>query len=80
MTAFTKPEWPTWVGKGIDMLWLSEVLMQHHEMTSFEELEKVIKEKARSGETFFSMDVRPPFPDTPESWETRLEAAFYTAN
>lgn len=62
------------------MLWLSEVLMQHHDMTSFEELETIIKDKARGGETFFSMDVRPPFPDTPESWEARLEAAFYSAN
>lgn len=60
------------------MLWLSEVLIQHHELKSFEELEKVITEKAHGGETFFSMDVRPPFPDTPEAWESRLEAAFYS--
>ena len=62
------------------MLCLSDVLMQHHDLTSFEELETVIKEKALGGETFFSMDVRPPFPDTPESWEARLEAAFYSAH
>jgi len=28
---------------------------------------------------FFRMDVRPPFPDTPEDWEDRLEAAFSAA-
>ena len=37
------------------------------------------RERARDGEMFFRMDVRPPFPDTPEDWEDRLEAAFSTA-
>jgi len=25
---------------------------------------------------FFRMDIKPPFGDTPENWEDRLEAAF----
>lgn len=58
------------------MLWLSEVLLQEQEITSFEELTRAIKERARSGEMFFRMDVKPPFPDTPLDWEDRLEAAF----
>jgi hypothetical protein len=62
------------------MLCLSEVLLQHHELQSFDELVGVIEDKARSGELFFQMDVRPPFHDTPESWEDRLEAAFAVAN
>ena len=41
------------------MLYLSELLIEHHEL-----------------ETFERIDVRPPFPDTPENWEDRLEAAF----
>jgi hypothetical protein len=28
---------------------------------------------------FFRMDVKPPFPDTPQDWEDRLEAAFSAA-
>ncbi len=60
------------------MLWLSEVLMQNHDLASFDELVTVIKARAQAGETFFSMDVRPPFPDTPDAWEERLEAAFYS--
>jgi hypothetical protein len=36
----------------------------------------VIQSVARSGERFFRMDVKPPYPDTPENWEDRLEAAF----
>ncbi|MEN8217241.1 MAG: sulfur relay protein DsrC [Pseudomonadota bacterium] len=59
------------------MLYLSELLMQHHELENFEELVEVVKQKAQTGERFFRMDVRPPFPDTPENWEDRLEAAFY---
>ncbi|RMG28027.1 MAG: sulfur relay protein DsrC [Gammaproteobacteria bacterium] len=59
------------------MLWLSEVLMQEHDVDSFEALCRKIEERARQGEIFFRIDVRPPFQDTPEDWEDRLEAAFY---
>jgi hypothetical protein len=58
------------------MLCLSEILLQHHELQSFDDLIGIVQEKARAGELFFEMDVRPPFPDTPEGWEDRLEAAF----
>jgi hypothetical protein len=59
------------------MLWLSEVLLQQHGLDSFEALRQVVSERAQAGEMHFRMDVRPPFPDTPEDWEDRLEAAFY---
>jgi hypothetical protein len=58
------------------MLWLSEVLIQHKELASFDDLVELVREAAQSGEVFFRMDVKPPFPDTPENWEDRLEAAF----
>ena len=61
------------------MLWLSEVLLQEHEIDSFETLKAVVGARARAGEMFFRMDVRPPFHDTPEDWEDRLEAAFSSA-
>ena len=61
------------------MLWLSEVMMQGYEIESFEQLKAVISERARSGELFFRMDVKPPYPDTPEDWEDRLEAVFSAA-
>jgi hypothetical protein len=62
------------------MLWLSEVLIQQHDIDSFEALASVIAERARAGEIHFRMDVRPPFHDTPEDWEDRLEAAFHSVN
>lgn len=58
------------------MLWLSEILMQHHDLQTFEQLQEIVKQRARQGERFFRMDVRPPFKDTPEDWEDRLETAF----
>ncbi|HEY9052041.1 MAG TPA: sulfur relay protein DsrC [Gammaproteobacteria bacterium] len=58
------------------MLYLSEVLMQEHELESFNDLVDALKQRARNGAMFFQIDVRPPFPDTPNDWETRLESAF----
>jgi hypothetical protein len=58
------------------MLWLSEVLIQGKDLESFEDLKEELKKRAREGELFFQMDVKPPFPDTPEHWEDKLEAAF----
>lgn len=61
------------------MLWLSEILLRRHDLGSFDALVGAVQERARGGEMFFRMDVKPPFPDTPEDWEDRLEAAFSTA-
>lgn len=58
------------------MLKLSEILVAHQDIESFDELVPLIQDVARSGERFFRMDVKPPYPDTPENWEDRLEAAF----
>ena len=60
------------------MLWLSELLIQNYDLESFADLKEAVKARAREGEMFFRMDVRPSFPDTPEDWEHRLEAAFST--
>ncbi len=57
------------------MLYLSEIMMQNPELETFEELFGVVKERSKS-EMFFRIDVKPPFPDTPDNWEDRLEAAF----
>ncbi len=62
------------------MLNLSEVIMQHHDLESFEQLIEVIKQRALDGEIHFRIEVKPPYPDTPEDWEDRLEMAFYEPN
>jgi len=58
------------------MLKLSELLVGDQDIESFNDLIPLVQAVARSGERFFRMDVKPPYPDTPENWEDRLEAAF----
>jgi len=57
------------------MLYLSEILIQGHDMESFGDLVQAVSDNA-GREIFFRIDVRPPFPDTPSNWEDVLESAF----
>ena len=58
------------------MIWLSEILMQEHELQSFVDLEDALRQRAVQGERFFGIDVKPQFPDTPANWEVALESIF----
>jgi hypothetical protein len=59
------------------MLYLSEVMIQNPQLDTFEALLATVTKRAlESGELFFKIDVKPPYPDTPENWEDRLEGAF----
>ena len=58
------------------MLYLSEVLMQEHDLNSFDDVKEALKKRARDGAMFFQIDVKPPFSDTPNDWEVQLENAF----
>ena len=62
------------------MLHLSHILIANPDLESFDQLVEALRRYAGSGERFFRMDVRPPFADTPENWEDRLEAAFSSPN
>ncbi|HEY5683401.1 MAG TPA: hypothetical protein VIR61_06975 [Sulfuricaulis sp.] len=57
------------------MLHLSEILLQHHDITTFEQLLEVVRSRAQA-EMFFRIDIKPPYPDTPANWEDQLEGAF----
>ena len=61
------------------MLILSEVLIQNHQLESYSALVKLIQIKAKEGEMFFDIDIKPPYPDTPDEWESDLEAKFTSA-
>ena len=62
------------------MIWLSEIILERHDIESFKELEIVVAEKAKqTGEMFFRMDIKPTYLDTPENWEDKLEASFTSA-
>lgn len=58
------------------MLYLSQVMISNPDLESFGELCNVVKQLARQGELYLRFDVKPPYSDTPENWEDRLEAEF----
>ena len=57
------------------VLLISELILQNQPST-FAELTDLVRERARAGDRFLRMDIKPPYPDTPENWEFRLEGAF----
>ena len=57
------------------MLYVSDLLLQHKELSTFSELVDIVKQRSQQ-EVFFRMDLKPPYFDTPENWEMVLEAAF----
>lgn len=61
------------------MMYLSEVLIQNVELDTFEDLLKVITQRA-ANEIHFKIDVKPPYLDTPPDWEDKLEGAFVGIN
>ena len=58
------------------MLYLSTLLIQEKNVESFDELLEIIKIRAKSGERFIRLDLKPPYPDTPKDWEEKVESAF----
>jgi hypothetical protein len=55
--------------------YLSELLIEGHDIESFAELVKVVRKHAAT-ERFLRIDIKPPYLDTPENWQDVLEAAF----
>ena len=55
---------------------LSDLIIGHPEVTSFEELERLVEHAAESGQMFLEFDVKPDYRDTPKKWQWILEAAF----
>ena len=58
------------------MLYLRSILIDEKDIETFDELLDVIKVRAKDGEIFIKIDLKPPFPDTPENWEDKIESAF----
>lgn len=61
------------------MVQISDLIIGHPEMTTFDELEQLVVEAARGGAIHLYFDIKPDFADTPRGWETRLELAFCRA-
>ena len=61
------------------MLHLSDILIERHDLGSFADLVGAVRDRALD-ERFLRLDVKPPFPDTPDNWEDVLESTFTTAS
>ncbi|MBZ0130406.1 MAG: hypothetical protein K8F59_14970 [Rhodobacteraceae bacterium] len=55
---------------------LSELIIAHPEVTTFDELERLVANAGESGQMFLEFDLKPDYRDTPRKWEWRLESAF----
>jgi hypothetical protein len=58
------------------MIQISDMIIANPGVSSFRELEELVKEAARQGTIHLSFDLKPEYPDTPRNWQDRLEAAF----
>jgi hypothetical protein len=58
------------------MAQLSDLIIGHPEVTTFEELTELVQHAGESGEMFLQFDVKPDFRDTPRNWQWVLETAF----
>ena len=55
---------------------LSDLIIGHPEVTSFEELKKLVAHAGESGIMHLQFDLKPDYKDTPRKWEWLLEGAF----
>ena len=58
------------------MAYLSDLIIHHPDVRSFEELVELVIKTAKEGEIFLEYDVKPDYRDTPRDWRTQLERAF----
>ena len=56
---------------------LSDLIIHHPEVTSFDELMKLVAKTGSDGEIFMEFDVKPDYRDTPRKWAIMLETSFY---
>ncbi len=55
---------------------LSDLIIQHPDVTSFADLERLVAHAAESGIMHIEFDVKPDYRDTPRKWEWKLETVF----
>jgi len=62
---------------GDGLIKISDLIIAHPEVHSFQELRRLVAAAAASGYRFLEFDVKPDYADTPRNWELVLEGAFY---
>jgi hypothetical protein len=68
----------TYDGVGDGLIKVSDLMIEHPDVRSFEELKRLVVASAKSGYRFLQFDVKPEFVDTPRNWDLILEAVFYS--
>jgi hypothetical protein len=58
------------------MVNLSDLIIAHPEVLSFDELLLVVATAARDGARFLNYDIKPDYRDTPKRWEMTVERVF----
>ena len=66
------------VGDGL--IKVSDLMIGHPDVRSFEDLKRLVRASARSGYRFLQFDVKPEFVDTPRNWDLILETVFYNSD
>lgn len=64
-------------GTGDGLVKVSDLMIEHPEVRSFDDLKRLVRAAAKSGYRFLQFDVKPEFVDTPRNWDLILETAFY---
>lgn len=67
-------------GVGDGLIKVSDLMIEHPDVRSFEELKRLVVASAKSGYRFLQFDVKPEFVDTPRNWDLVLEAVFYSGD
>lgn len=67
-------------GVGDGLIKVSDLMIEHPDVRSFEDLKRLVVASARSGYRFLQFDVKPEFVDTPRNWDLILEAVFYSGD
>lgn len=58
------------------MMNLSDLIIHHPEVTTFEQLLVIVAMAAKDGARFINYDVKPDFADTPRKWQDQIESVF----
>lgn len=58
------------------MINISDLIIYHPEVTTFEQLLVVVAMAAMEGTRFLNYDVKPDFTDTPRKWQDKIESVF----
>jgi hypothetical protein len=55
---------------------ISDIIIQHPEINSFDELLAAVRHITSDDMLFLEFDVKPDYRDTPRDWQWQLEGAF----